>query len=94
MKSVGAPCDISGKSGYRFDGNAPFSGLAADAIFTLGTFTHFNNPLFAGTSITGARLTVDIMADFFNGLTTVTRNVQSVFDFAHLGDRQWRQPLR
>jgi hypothetical protein len=79
----GTPAGTPDKSGYRFDGNAPQTGLLADAIFTLGTFTHFNAPIAAGTSISGARLTVDIVADFFNGMTTVTRNVTSVFDFAH-----------
>lgn len=74
-----------GQSGYSFAGVAPppVVGLPATVPFDLGTFTHINNPISSGTSITSARLTVTIDADFTDGGPVENRVVNSVFDFAH-----------
>ena len=78
-----------GQSGYSFDGVAPppAGPYAENVAFNLGTFTHINNPIAVGTSITGARLTVTINADFTDGGPVENRIVNSVFDFIH-----WETP--
>jgi opacity protein-like surface antigen len=57
----GIPVD-GGQSGYRFDGVAPPSSgpFGTGTSFDLGTFTHFNQPIQGGTSITGATLNLSI----------------------------------
>jgi len=60
----GIPTEFD-QSGYRFDGNAPpFFPVNVDVPFTLGQFTHFNEPIF-GDSITGTDLNavVDLTID-------------------------------
>lgn len=64
-----------GQSGYRFDGAAPpIFAVDIDVPFTLGEFTHFNNPI-TGGSISEAQLntTVDLTIDgnVFSGLSFV-----------------------
>ena len=46
------------QSGYRFDSAAPILGLDTGVEFTLGDFTHFNQPIASGTSITSAILNI------------------------------------
>jgi hypothetical protein len=64
------------QSGYRFDGvTPPPSGpFGAGTSFDLGTFTHFNQPIQSGTSITGAtlNLTIQFESDLFSGQKTLT----------------------
>lgn len=62
----GSPSNVSEKSGYKFTGVTPLptDGYAADTNFALGEFTHFNNPINAGTSITQAILTLTFGANF------------------------------
>ncbi len=72
------------QSGYDF---APVAGTTSvivppspSANFTLGTFTHLNNPINAGTSITGIVLTVTAKI-IIDGADQGTRSF--VFDFTH-----------
>ena len=63
----GVPAGVNGKSGYTFTGApTPFT-AGAGTGFSLGTFTHINQPIDAGTAITRATLDVDISfkGDFF-----------------------------
>ena len=70
----------SGKSGYRFDGNAPPPFVANEGIaFDLGKFTHFNNPI-TGTDLSSADLKVTINVAGFG-------NITSTYSFAH-----WETP--
>ena len=58
----GNPASNAGQSGYRFDGAAPASFIVETGdIFSLGDFTHTNQPVW--NSITGAQLniTTDLM---------------------------------
>lgn len=73
-----------GQSGYDFVGVAPptISGILPDAVFDLGTFSHVNQPIDSGTSITGA--TLKVFFDFFidtDPSTTYSRS--STFIFNH-----------
>ena len=59
---------LTGQSGYNFTGaNTPFD-AGEGTGFSLGTFTHTNMPINAGTSITAATLNVTIQftGDFFD----------------------------
>ena len=47
------------KSGYTFDGVTP-GDVAANTNFLLGQFTHHNNPIYAGTSITQVDLAMQM----------------------------------
>ncbi len=68
------------QSGYRFDGDPPSGPQAVGSSFDLGTFTHFNEPIFAGGSITAATLDVTIEALVENGSSqNVTLTSQFVF---------------
>lgn len=75
----------SGQSGYEFDGiNSPLNvniPPSPTPDFILGTFTHFNQPISAGTSITGIRLTINagVAIDGNN-----VGNYNFVYDFVHL----------
>jgi hypothetical protein len=80
----GEPATDAGQSGYRFAAastpvNTTVVVDGASATFNLGTFTHFNNPIFA-PSITSARLTitygVSVDGNFLN-------NYNAVFNFLH-----------
>jgi hypothetical protein len=88
----GAPNTRENRSGYRFDaaetpiGDFGGSEVAEDEPFSLGTFTHFNNPIDSGTSINFAELTVDIVFDLFDddgNLIQSGNTLTSVFDFDH-----------
>lgn len=75
----------SGQSGYNFTAvvPVPFSVTAhpnPSPVFELGDFTHFNNPIVTGTSISGVRLTVgtDVSVDGAS-----QGNKKFVFDFDH-----------
>ncbi|MCB6179353.1 THxN family PEP-CTERM protein [Rhodobacter sp. Har01] len=75
----GVPFKKGGKkSGYGFVG-LESTGHDVDEEFQLGTFTHFNNPINAGTSITKATLSLsfDLMVD------GVAKSVDTAFDFLH-----------
>ena len=79
----GQPATWRGRSGYRFDGAAPPAYFVDEGEqFELGTFTHFNNPIY-GTSLTSATLevTLDLTIDGVAG------TIVSVFEFAH-----WETP--
>jgi len=53
----GDPASINGQSGYRFDGAAPAEFVVETGdIFSLGDFTHTNQPVWG--SITGAQLNI------------------------------------
>lgn len=70
----------SGQSGYRFDGNAPpLYSVGIDTPFSLGNFTHFNQPI-TGDSITGATLntTVNLTID-----GTALSNLNFSYNFLH-----------
>jgi len=69
------------QSGYDFAGNAPQT-FALGSGATLGTFTHINNPINAGSSITGATLNLSISftaPDLFAG----SKVLNSQFIFSH-----------
>jgi hypothetical protein len=75
----------AGQSAYEFDpASTPISAIVPDGdLFSLGTFTHQNNPITAsGGSIEGAKLTVDIAGVVSNG-SDESFSVTSVFQFAH-----------
>jgi len=81
----GIPAVIAGtQSGYDFVAAAvPFDVFIPpnpSNEFDLGTFTHRNQPIAAGSSVTGVRLTVstDVKVD---GISQGTKNF--VFDFLH-----------
>ncbi|MEE4383915.1 MAG: THxN family PEP-CTERM protein [Pseudomonadales bacterium] len=80
--SWGTP--TSNQSGYDFDGVAPpvQGPFSADVVFDLGTFTHRNFPIDAGTSITQAVLDVTITGTAVNG-SAQPISVTSQFIFSH-----------
>lgn len=76
----GIPTD-GGKSGYDFTPIATPTTETAHTPFTLGTFTHLNYPIQAGTAITSA--TLKVVFDFFLGDdpgTIYSRSSTFVFD--------------
>jgi hypothetical protein len=72
------------QSGYRFDGNAPQSGITSP--FDIGTFTHFNFPI-QGTptpaSINSAVLDVILSGTITDGTTPEEFSLTSSFLFNH-----------
>lgn len=73
-----------GQSGYDFVGDAPptIANIPADTVFDLGTFTHTNQPISAGTSITQA--TLQVFFDFVIDADPFTLlSASSTFVFAH-----------
>lgn len=67
------------QSGYSFTGSAaPAFHANEGEEFSLGEFTHFNNPI-GGTPLTGAELKVSATVNF-NG---VSQLLESVFQFDH-----------
>ncbi|WP_347139392.1 THxN family PEP-CTERM protein [Paracoccus sp. SSK6] len=82
----GIPTD-GGKSGYDFTPTTTPTTEAAHTPFTLGTFTHLNYPIQAGSAITSATLTV--VFDFFLGSDSSTvyqRSSTFVFDHWETGN--------
>jgi hypothetical protein len=77
----------NGQSGYDFVGNAPptIFDLSPDELFDLGTFTHRNQPIQAGTSITSA--TLKVVFDFIIGSDPTPISRSSTFVFKH-----WETP--
>lgn len=71
----------SGKSGYGFSevGGMPNYDVKPDTAFDLGVFTHYNNEILAGGSITGASLKVDINLSIGGRQERIT----TYFDFDH-----------
>lgn len=70
----------SGQSGYRFDASSPtLYPVNIGTTFTLGNFTHINQPI-TGGSITGARLntTLDLTID-----GVALKNLHFAYDFLH-----------
>lgn len=75
------------KSGYDFDPLSPSGPHSQDTAFNIGTFTHHNFPIDAGTAITGATLNVEFT--FYLGSdmgTSYTRTSQFVFDHNETGN--------
>lgn len=73
----------SPQSGYEFLATGvplDVGPVPPDQAFTLGTFTHHNNPIPAGTSITGVSLTISTTV-FVDGNSQGVKNF--VFDFTH-----------
>ena len=73
------------QSGYNFTSaaaplNTNFVVNGGGSFFTLGDFTHFNQPINAGTSITGTRLTINY--GVFLGANNLG-NYNAVFNFIH-----------
>jgi hypothetical protein len=68
------------QSGYSFTG-IDGSGIAPDTDFEFGRFVHNNFVINAGTSITGAKLTISVDVSFDG---SPSQTVVQVFDFAHL----------
>ncbi|GAA0300164.1 THxN family PEP-CTERM protein [Rhodovulum strictum] len=73
------------QSGYKFAAQGVPFAAAKDTAFTLGTFTHFNFPVFA-PSLESATLRVsfdfDVLDESNNVIATFT-NITSDFDFLH-----------
>lgn len=71
-------------SGYDFDASAtPINGILPDgAAFDLGDFTHRNQPIPAGTSITEAQLNLTVAGTITNGGSS-SFSVNSTFNFSH-----------
>lgn len=70
------------QSGYDFVGNAPQT-FALGSGATLGTFTHINNPINAGSSITGATLALSISFTAPDLGIVVAKVLNSQFIFQH-----------
>lgn len=71
----------SGQSGYGFEAVDNVSvPVPPDQEFELGTFTHFNNPISAGTSITGTTLQVNMNVSIDGG---PAQALAFFFDFDH-----------
>lgn len=74
----------SGQSGYEYAAvGSSFSETLPPSPsndFILGTFTHFNNPISSGTSITGIRLSITANVDV-DGIGQGAKTF--VYDFAH-----------
>ena len=70
-----------GQSSYVFNGNAPSGPFALGDTFTLGEFTHNNNPVL-GNDLVTATLEVNVTGTVVNG-SSGSFDVTSVFDFAH-----------
>jgi hypothetical protein len=85
--SWGTPFGQPDQSSYNFAGIAPPTqpNIAPNTPFTLGTFTHNNNPI-TGDVLATAELTVDITFDLFDDFSNPigSQTVTSVFDFEHL----------
>lgn len=67
------------KSGYDFEGQSN-NAIAIDTNFILGVFTHNNNPIASGGSITGAKLTLSFAMAFDSNPSQI---IKTVFDFSH-----------
>ena len=84
--SWGVPANGAGQSGYRFVvDNDPLNFLVPPSpslTQVIGTFTHLNNPINAGTSITGInlRITADVAVD---GNPVTGGNVEFNTNFTH-----------
>ena len=80
----GTPTTNKGKqSGYRFDGAAgPAVNLSENIEFDLGTFTHFNWPIYE-PSLETAQLTIETNLT----IDGVAETIYSIFDFNH-----WETP--
>lgn len=73
----GWPTGFGGQSGYDWNSsNVPFS-VQTGSIFSLGQFTHHNNPIFANTSITSVDLSFDV------GNFEAPSNLNATFTFWH-----------
>lgn len=71
------------QSGYLFEGISPSGPHQVDDNFDLGNFTHFNFPIFGGTSISQATLDVTIDATIQNGGSPQDFSLMSQFVFDH-----------
>ncbi len=69
------------QSGYKSQSNAPTGNHSSDDVFDLGTFTHFNQPIDSGTSITKAVLTLTFNVTFGGG--GASEIFDSVYNFEH-----------
>ncbi|MGP9831338.1 THxN family PEP-CTERM protein [Marinobacter sp. NSM] len=78
----GVPASSGGQSGYRFDSAATPALVNEDVAFNLGTFTHFNYPIYE-PALTSAQLTVHSTLE----IDGVEETVMSVFEFLH-----WETP--
>ncbi|WP_100639750.1 THxN family PEP-CTERM protein [Marinobacter salexigens] len=68
------------KSGYQFDSLAPIWNIAEETAFDLGTFTHFNFPIYDdGTVLTSATLEVQTQLE----IDSVSHSLTSFFNFTH-----------
>ena len=82
----GVPASAAGQSGYNFNVAAlPINFLAPPSpspTLVVGTFTHLNNPINAGTSITAIslRITADVAVD---GTPVTGGNVEFNTNFTH-----------
>lgn len=83
----GDVANVDLRSGYNFTGTAPPEQVNVNggAFFALGTFTHYNFPIPAGTSITGAVLDITLqMTVPTNGLGGAANVVQAFsYNFDH-----------
>ena len=72
-----------GPSSYNFTGAAPppLTGFNVGDVFSIGTFTHDNNPI-SPPSLQTAELTVDWSIEINNG-STLAISGQTVYDFNH-----------
>ena len=73
----GIPVEVA-KSGYGFVG-LPSAGYDVEKEFRLGTFTHYNNPISSGTSITETTLSLAVELT----IEGATKKVFSAFKFLH-----------
>jgi hypothetical protein len=78
----GDPATNAGQSGYDFVGVAPPTQTFTSSPFTLGTFTHINEPIASGTSITGATLLVTFQFNT-DADGNIAHTLVETYQFAH-----------
>lgn len=76
---------INGRSGYKFEGVGSLTGITLDNAFKLGDFQHINKTIQTGSSISGARLTLN----FVLTIDDQTRGFQTVYDMDHWETDNW-----
>ncbi|NWN91395.1 PEP-CTERM sorting domain-containing protein [Marinobacter adhaerens] len=68
------------QSGYQFDSLAPILNIAEETAFDLGTFTHFNFPIYDdGTVLNSATLEIQTQLE----IDSVSHSLTSFFNFTH-----------
>lgn len=79
----GVPASGAGQSGYDFDASGTINTFVPPSPtpqFTIGTFTHINEPINSGTSITSIQLAINANISVDGG---PAHNLNFLFNFSH-----------